>query len=192
MPSEANKALHSAILAGDYEAVQKLFESGQASASASCDGWTPIITAANFGRTDITRDLLLPRLKVEQLGVMKRGSFPTSAAHQAALNNRVEILQLLAEKGADLDEKRPDDGCRPIDLANRAMTCRKSAAKRKSTEQSTSSPTASFEFLKSWIATKKQGPGKKNSAAKVVQQKQTASAQKKVKKAKKEVAKKVV
>lgn len=107
--------LEGAIIHGDYQAALELLESGAVKASGSCEGWTFATLAASFNQVAILRDLLLPRLQPKQLLASFRG-MDTGPAHQAALNNKFEVLKLLADHGVDMNEQRAD-GCTPLDLA---------------------------------------------------------------------------
>ena len=110
---EADRALHTAILQENTEAVKQHLASGADVNAKNAVGLTPLHIATAEGNKEIVELLIAKRADVNARDLEKYGSGWTPL-HHAAIYNRKETVEPLIAAGADVNAKDVD-GKTPLD-----------------------------------------------------------------------------
>jgi ankyrin repeat protein len=124
-PPKGSTSLAVAAFSGDVEMIRLLAEQGADPSQKSETGLTPLMIALGVGRDDrissVSLDDSLDAARaVVELGVDVDETDPdgNTALHHAAMFGAEEIVQLLADNGADLYAKN-NEGKTPLEVARR-------------------------------------------------------------------------
>lgn len=96
------RQLHYAAHSGNVEALERLLESGLDPDTRSSDGWTAFHQAAIAGQTECAALLLDGGADIEAI-VMEEGVQGATGLALAIMNGRVDTVDLLIRRGADLN-----------------------------------------------------------------------------------------
>ena len=113
--NQGMSALHYAAQAGKDRVIQALLEHDVLPNNADKAGWTPLYYATNGGYEEIVRHLIT---KVSDLDA-RTGTAEWTALHRAASDGRLNIVKILVEHGARINQVSKD-GLTPFHAAVRS------------------------------------------------------------------------
>ncbi len=94
-------SIHMAACAGDLAKVQEFIEQGTAVDANDAAGWTALVWAVNAGQTDVAEFLINNNANVN----VKYGRQNQSLLHSAIQTDSVKLIELLIEKGINVNVK---------------------------------------------------------------------------------------
>jgi len=101
---EHSPRLHDAAHSGDVQRLKELIASGIDPDARSGSGWTALHEAAIAGQTECVGLLLDAGANIEAM-VMEEGVCGTTGLALAIMNGRVDTVDLLIRRGADLNRE---------------------------------------------------------------------------------------
>lgn len=99
---DKGRALHAAAMRGDTATVNTLLDQGVLVDSLDTDGRTPLMAAVRYGHSSVVCLLLDRGATIDAMSKYGTGELRKTALRHAVECNRVEIVPLLVERGADL------------------------------------------------------------------------------------------
>lgn len=104
------KSLHNAVLAGDTVATLSLLRAGADVNARASDGFTPLIVASGLGHFHLAEMLLTAGADVHAL----EPRMGATALHKAAQRGDPDVIDLLIDHGAFIDQQTPILGNTPL------------------------------------------------------------------------------